>query len=122
MSHHARKAVLSLMVAVDTLIAAEVRAEDKTGGPNPDSVDIQRVTGDVKRSLYDVNSASWAAAERALETALPRVSHLAHALAKGGGKRERTAEEKVVASLLVDARKAIRSALLNLRLRKGRSE
>jgi len=121
MSHHGERARVALVTALDTLESAGKRSEERTNGPNLDSLDIMRIKGDVSRSLYDTNTAGWTAAERALEKVLKPLSHLAHVLAHGGGKLERSAEEKVVAGLLVDARKSIRRALLNLRLRKGRS-
>ena len=120
MSHHLKRAQLSLALALDYLETAEMRAEEHTGGPNPTSLDVARHRLAVKRAVYDVNTAGWHEAERALQATVEPLSHLTRALARGGRLRERSATERVVIDQLVQARKAIRAALINLRLRKDR--
>lgn len=121
MSHHLRNAQVSLSVALDNLVSAERLAEDITAGrPNPNSLEIARIASSTKLAYYGVNTAGWVSAERALQGALEPLSRLIRALAKGGRLRERTTEERVIIDQLVQARKGVRGALLNLRLRKGR--
>jgi hypothetical protein len=114
MSHHQRWALKHLDVALDALESARNEAEEELGpavGPNPMSLHIERVLLEVKRAVYDVNTAAWAAAEVTLQSAIGPLSHVARMLARKTSR----AEVRIVENL-VTARKAIRATVLALRL------
>jgi len=123
-SHHARIAHANIHLALDYLETARDAAE-QAGGPGPLSLEIDRIHLEVKRAVYDLTVGSWTSAEAALQSALGPVSHLAQAQARGKRQRAKMGflerQAGVILEQLVSARKAIRAALLNLRLRKGRA-
>ncbi len=117
MSHHRRLAQRHLALALDYLVSARDEAESFTGEPNPTSLELDRLLVEVKRALYDVNTAGWVSAEGALQSVIGPLGHIAGAL-----KRQRDQGSGRVLARLILTRKAVRAALLNLRLRKDRPE
>jgi hypothetical protein len=128
MSHHRRIAREQLAVAIDQLEAAEALLEDQ-GSPTARSLEVEQPLVRTRAAVYHINAADWRGAELALVQAVAEVSHLALGQAahrrelheRGGEDREHAIRVTGPAvDQLVHARRAIRKAILNLRLSKDR--
>ena len=131
MSHHRRQAVVQIAVAIDNLEMAEQLAEEHGSGVGPYSLEIRSFLDGAKLALYQTNAGTWREAEETLTGTIARLSVLAgkldqrrrelHAKVRQGRRIGESAPFARIVDQLVHARKALRSAILNLRLSKART-